>query len=355
MDYYRLRRSLELTDAVTMTPAHRANELVLPDGVRGEVVRTYLDPVSGFQAHRIKLTRRKGPPSYAYVFAATQTTERLPSGEMRSRLDVADLLTNASQGLHQMESAAADQLRADVLADLRAGNQTMMTGQSLGGMMAHSLGYLVNRELREAGQLDLVRKLDVLSWGIPGMGETIRTYIRRNYGRKEQLDPALIQNFEEIAYNIDPLRGIGDHFGKVTTIDKASLFPDEGDQFAMFPNIRVEAHLLPAFLRAIAYRTIPGNTHFVCPGQSFNFRLPRPIQGLVNDITGVLQRMRYRDYLTRHGTAEDWNRCYIAPRWYTNRRRNCTRQEQAGCRVADRTLPRNQRRGMASWCMVQED
>jgi hypothetical protein len=353
-DYATLDLSLKLTTETTFTHASNVGSMTLPDGVRGEVLKSYLDPVSGFQAYRLRIDRSPEPPLYTYTFAATQITTRGPDGELRRSLDTADVLTNFSFGLHQMESAAATELMQDVLADLRNNNKVMMTGQSLGGMMSHGLGYLVARQLREAGELALADNLSVRSWGIPGVGETIRNYIRRKHGREEELDPALLAlDFEEFAYAIDPLRGIGEHFGRVTTIDSLSLAPDEGDGYTLLPSMNIESHLLPAFERAVRYQTIPLPGAVVCGGEMSGFRFPRPIQGLITDVTGMLQRMNYRRDLARNGTEADWQRCYSSARWYTDKRRNCTSREQRGCQVRDRRAPASGQEMHAQWCMVQ--
>jgi hypothetical protein len=353
-DYDILALSLKLTDAATMTPAAQAENITLPDGVRGEILKTYRDPVSGFQAHRVRVDRSPEPPLYTYTFAATQLMAAGPDGQIRPSIDMNDLLTNASFGLHQLESAAAAEVMRDVRADLQSGNKVLMTGQSLGGMMSHGLGYLVARELRESGALNLADNLQVLSWGIPGMGETIRTYLRRKYGREEELDPALVSlNFEEIAYSIDPLRGIGDHFGRVTTIDELSLRPDEDGNYAALPLLNLEAHLLPAFERAVRFQTIPLPGEMICPGGPSGFRLYRPIQDFITDTTGVLLRMRRRAYLADYGTDADWQLCYSAGLWYTNKRRDCTSREQAGCQVRDRRAPASGQELHAQWCMPQ--
>ncbi len=319
------------------------------------MVKTFVDEYSGFQAYKIR-HMRNGVEIFSYAIAATQLSEAdssSPTG-VRSRLDLRDWITNVSTGQPQLESRAANQMMQEMVNDAIEGKRVHVTGQSLGGMLGHALGYLAHRELRNRNRRDVADNLQIYSLGSAGVTDLVKDYLRKRYGLTEDIDPALVEdNLLTVFFANDILPRYGKHFGEVRVMDPVHASPTEGQSYSFqipFFTRNLESHLLPGFERGIGF--LPHGEEECLPEP---LRLPGPLRALARFSSRVTLEMRYKHFLEVNGTNEDWQACYNSPTWSTDLNDRCTERSQRGCQVRDRTKPASEQSGMAKWCMPEDN
>lgn len=343
-----LRVSLALSNAATMTPRDRPETINLSVQPGSEVVKTFVDEYSGFQAYKIRHIHN-GVETFTYSIAATQLSETDSSSStgQRSRLDVRDWVTNISTGQPQLESRAATQMMQEMVNDAIEGKRVHVTGQSLGGMLGHALGYLAHRELRNRNRRDVAGNLQVYSFGSAGVTDLVRDYLRKREGLNEEIDPALVEdNFLTVFFANDYLPRYGKHFGEVRVMDSDYAAPTEGEKYSFqipFLTRNLESHLMPGFKRGIEY--LPHEETECLPEP---LRLPGPLRALARFASRVTLEMRYKRFLEQNGTNADWQACYASPSWSTDRNDRCTDRSQRGCEVGPQ-------RGLSKWCMPEDN
>lgn len=157
-------------------------------------------------------------------------------------------------------------------------------------------------------------------------------------------------------FDIDPFARIGTFLGQILVLPTELVLPQRCEQLVAELvldtrigdfGVRLESHFLKGYRRAVVRGAIA---------------LARPAQitqrEWVLDVlaaTKAIGRTWLRNiYLTGLGESDgNWQRCFAARRWITDRNRDCRRPYWPGC---DEPAVGSERLGEAAgWCLIAED
>jgi hypothetical protein len=286
---------------------------------------------------------------------------------------------------------------ADYVRDPEHGGEVFFTGQSQGAVISQALGFLAQELLNT--RPDPHRPVHVVSWGVTGATEPIVEMINRyhqGYGRDfstalerhwSQTDAeyaaairvwndlgkrwsglsglslaghvrAVARQMHVIGYffDIDPFARIGTFLGQPLVLPAELVLPQRCEQLVAELvlktrigdlGLRLESHFLKGYRRA-AERGAIG--------------LARPAQimqrawvlDLLPPAEAVGSAWLRNIYLTRLGESGDnWQRCFAARRWITDRNRDCRRRYWPGCDQdpVEAGAPSEN----TGWCLVADD
>lgn len=324
---------LELTTKFHAVDESGVEKFEFDSSLNSIIVKRYVDVFSGLQAVKVKSVV-ESREVLAYVFGATQIG--FGAQKLSSKTDRRDIYTVAAFGLPQVQSKAADEIIADIKQDVRDGKTVHLTGQSLGGILSHSLGYISMYQLKNENSSELMDKINVVSWVLPGVSSMLSQYMSNKYKiKKYKLDKEITsKNFLSIYTSIDPLLKIGEGFGKERVIPVEKLVTVLGRNYLKNnPNIklRLEMHLYPALKQALDNDLLPDETAEV--DNSKKIKISKVLIRVLSYFSYRGLKAIYVKYLEHHGTDADWEKCYKEAKWETNINRKCSQIDVIGCKV----------------------
>ena len=353
------------------------------------VQRIYVDRFSGLKAVALE---SRGSRHRIYAIAGTQV--------FTSR-DYRDWASGLMMARSQFVSDASLRLVADAgeyARDPEHGGEVFFTGQSQGAVISQALGFLTQERLN----IVPVRQhlIHVVAWGVTGATEPIVEMIRRSrngYGRdvwpalerhwrltdpefaamrlwndlatrwSELNDEAVPEHVHAVAgqmdvigyfFDIDPFARIGTFLGERYVFPPELVLPQHCEELVAELvldtrigdyGLRLESHFLKGYRRAVER----GAVGVARPAQV----APREWVLDLVPLASVVGRFWLSSiYLTSLGEdADNWQRCFAAGRWITDRNRNCRHPYWPGCGpehaavgIQDRTA------GDAGWCLVAD-
>ena len=381
----RSRRKGIVTPPVVSIPTAVARQL---PGYR--VQRIYVDRFSGLKAVAFE---SRGSRHRIYAIAGTQV--------FISR-DYRDWASGLMMARSQFVSDASLRLVADAgeyARDPEHGGEVFFTGQSQGAVISQALGFLTQEHLNIVP--DRQHLVHVVAWGVTGATEPIVEMIRRSrngYGRdvwpalerhwrltdpefattmrlwndlatrwSELNDEAVPEHVRAVAgqmdvigyfFDIDPFARIGTFLGERYVFPPELVLPQHCEELVAELvldtrigdyGLRLESHFLKGYRRAVER----GAVGVARPAQV----APREWVLDLVPLASVVGRFWLSSiYLTSLGEdADNWQRCFAAGRWITDRNRNCRHPYWPGCGpehaavgIQDRTA------GDAGWCLVAD-
>ena len=354
------------------------------------IQRLYVDSFSGLKA--IALESRFSHHRI-YAIAGTQVFVNRDYRDWASGLMMArpQFVSNAS--LLLVKDAA------DYASDPEHGGEVFFTGQSQGAVISQALGFLVQELLNT--RPDPHRLVHVVTWGVTGATEPIVEMInryRQGYGR--DFSPALERHWSLTApehgtaipvwndlgarwsglgeeavddhvrsvarqmhvigyfFDIDPFARVGTFLGEPLAFPVELVLPQRCERLVTELvletrigdiGLRLESHFLKGYRRAVERGAVS---------------LARPAhimqRGWVLDLlppSSVVGRAWLRNiYLTQLGESEgNWQRCFAAERWVTDRNRDCRRTYWPGCDEEQTEAGLGERMSEnAGWCLVAD-
>jgi hypothetical protein len=355
------------------------------------IQRLYVDRFSGLKAFALE---SRHSHHRIYAIAGTQVFVNRDYRDWASGLMMArpQFVSNAS--LLLVKDAA------DYARDPEHGGEVFFTGQSQGAVISQALGFLVQEVLNT--RPDPHRLVHVVTWGVTGASEPIIEMInryRQGYGRDlwsalerhwsltdaEYLaamqvwndlgarwstlsDQAVAHHVRSVArqmhiigyfFDIDPFARIGTFLGQPLVFPVELVLPQRCEQLVTELvldtrigdlGLRLESHFLKGYRRA-AERGAVGlarPAHITQHGWVLDLLPPAEVVG----------RTWLRNiYLTQLGESEgNWQRCFAADRWITDRNRDCRRRYWPGCDREHTEAGLGERTSEnAGWCLVADD
>lgn len=330
------------------------------------IQRLYIDSFSGLKAFALQ---SRHSHHRIYAIAGTQVFVNRDYRDWASGLMMArpQFVSNAS--LLLVKDAA------DYALDAEQGGEVFFTGQSQGAVIGQALGFLVQELLNT--RPDPHRLVHVVTWGVSGatepIVETINRY-RQGYGR--DLWPALerhwsltdaqysaaIRVWNDLGarwsglseqavddhvrlvarqmhvigyfFDIDPFARIGTFLGQPLVFPVELVLPQRCEQLVTELvldtrigdiGLELESHFLKGYRRAVER----GATSLARPAKI----APRAwVLDLLPPAEVVGRSWLHNIYLTKLGESEgNWQRCFAADRWITDRNRDCRRRYWPGC------------------------
>ena len=355
------------------------------------VQKLYVDSFSGLKA---LVLESRHSNHRIYAIAGTQVFVNRDYRDWASGLMMArpQFVSNAS--LLLVKDAA------DYASDPKHGGEVFFTGQSQGAVISQALGFLVQELLNT--RPDPHRLVHVVTWGVTGAAEPIVEMInryRQGYGRDSSpelerhwsltdaeysaaiqvwndfgtrwsglSEQAVADHVRSVArqmhvigyfFNIDPFARFGTFLGQPLVFPVELVLPQRCEQLVTELvletrmgdiGLRLESHFLKGYRRAVERGAV-------------GLALPAHItqRGWVLDLlplAAAVGRTWLRNiYLTQLGESEgNWQRCFAADRWITNRNRDCRRRYWPGCDQEHTEIGLGERTGdNASWCLVADD
>ena len=355
------------------------------------IQRLYVDRFSGLKAFALE---SRHSHHRIYAIAGTQVFVNRDYRDWASGLMMArpQFVSNAS--LLLVKDAA------DYASDPKHGGEVFFTGQSQGAVISQALGFLVQEVLNT--RPDPHRLVHVVTWGVTGASEPIIEMInryRQGYGRdlwsalerhwsstdaeysaaiqvwndlgarwSTLTDQAVAHHVRSVArqmqiigyfFDIDPFARIGTFLGQPLVFPVELVLPQRCEQLVTELvldtrigdlGLRLESHFLKGYRRA-AERGAIG--------------LARPAHIMKDEwvldllpAAEVVGRTWLRNiYLTQLGESEgNWQRCFAADRWITDRNRDCRRRYWPGCDQEQTETGLGERTSEnAGWCLVADD
>jgi hypothetical protein len=374
---------------------HHAIGRLDPDAVARQlpgyrVQHIYIDRFSGLKAVAFESRRSR---HRIYAIAGTQVFVNR---------DYRDWASGLMMARSQFVSDANLRLVADAAAyarDLEHGGEVFFTGQSQGAIISQALGFLVQDYLNTAP--DRHRLVHVVAWGVAGATEAIVETIERSrngYGRDVwpalerhwrltdreseptmrvwndlamrwyQLDDnAVAEHVRAVAaqmhvigyfFDIDPFARIGTFLGERLVFPAELVLPQHCEELVtelVFDTrigdygLRLESHFLKGYRRAVERGAV---------GVARPARIaPREwVLNLVPLVSPVGRFWLRNIYLASLGEDEgNWQRCFAADRWITDRNRDCRQRYWPGCSPADGAAGAHERTAEdAGWCLVAD-
>ena len=370
------------------TAGHLDPDLVSRELPGYTVQKLYVDRFSGLKAVALesRLSHHR-----IYAVAGTQVFVNRDYRDWASGLVMARPQFVSNAGLLLARDAA------EYARDPERGGEVFFTGQSQGAVISQGLGFLAQDVLN--ARSDSHRRLHVVSWGINGAAEPIAEMITRSrQGYERDVSPAVerhlsmvdpdhaaaIRVWAELGehwsgldegavadhvrsvarqmhiigffFDIDPFARIGTFLGQILVLPTELVLPQRCEQLVAELvldtrigdfGVRLESHFLKGYRRAVVRGAIA---------------LARPAQitqrEWVLDLlaaTKAIGRTWLRNiYLAGLGESDgNWQRCFAARRWVTDRNHDCRRRYWPGC---DEPAVGSERLGEAAgWCLVAED
>jgi hypothetical protein len=381
----------DIDDRMDMHITERLDPEAVSRELPGYVIqRLYVDPFSGLKAFALE-SRRSNHRIYA--IAGTQVFVNRDYRDWASGLMMArpQLVSNAA--LLLVKDAA------DYARDPEQGGEVFITGQSQGALISQGLGFLVQELLNT--RADPHRLVHVVTWGATGASEPIIELIsryRQGYGRDfwpalerhwsltDAEYPAAIRVWNDLAarwselseqavsehvqsaarqmhvigyfFDIDPFARIGTFLGQPLVFPVELVLPQRCEQLVteLVLNTRIgdvglqlESHFLKGYRRAVERGAVG---------------LARPAditqRGWVLDLLPLAEVVGRtwlpHIYLTKLSENDrNWQRCFAADRWITDRNRDCRRRYWPGC-DQEKTQADMEARASdhAGWCLVAD-
>lgn len=286
---------------------------------------------------------------------------------------------------------------ADYARDPERGGEVFFTGQSQGAVISQALAFLAQDVLN--ARSDPHRLVHVVSWGIAGATEPIVEMItrsRQGYGRDVSpaverhlslVDPdhaAAIRVWDELGehwsgldegvvadhvrsvarqmhiigffFDIDPFARIGTFLGQPLMLPTELVLPQRCEQLVAELvldtrigdlGVRLESHFLKGYRRAV----VRGAVGLARPAKVTQREW---VLDLLS-VTRAVGRTWLRNiYLTGMGDSDgNWQRCFAARRWITDRNRDCRRRYWPGC--DQHAIESEHPDDTPGWCLVAED
>lgn len=374
---------------------HHATGRLDPDAVAWQlpgyrVQHIYTDRFSGLKAVAFESRRSR---HRIYAIAGTQVFVNR---------DYRDWASGMMMARSQFVSDASLRLGADAAAyarDLEHGGEVFFTGQSQGAIISQALGFLTQDYLNTVPERH--RLVHVVAWGVAGATEVIVEMIERSrngYGRDVwpalerhwrltdpesettmqvwndlamrwyQLDDnAMAEHVRAVAaqmhvigyfFDIDPFARIGTFLGERLVFPAELVLPQHCEELVtelVFDTrigdygLRLESHFLKGYRRAVER----GGVDIARPARI------APREWVLNlvPLASPVGRLWLRNiYLTSLGEDEgNWQRCFTADRWITDRNRDCRQRYWPGCSPEDGAADGHERTaGDARWCLVAD-
>lgn len=290
-----------------------------------QVKKVYVDQVSGFQAYHLKMSKSHEDISY-FIVSATQIFYLNDEGKREMGFDSRDWLSNIAFGYPQISSSAMDEFVDDIV-DASKIEQAVVSGSSLGGMIAITAGYLSYRKIK-LNKLDVTLP-KVVTFATPGMKNVIENLLHNKYD--DELDEDILENLDakNYIYQIDLVSKLGESIGENFLIDMKYVLPKAGEKFSIEMPIfqeTLESHLHGAFKRAFQDGLTEYNHSPMLRGQ---YKFENLVLYLFKrPILSLLKGMAHRKY---RKTEKAWKECLGSREWQTNIMNNCTDKWQFGC------------------------
>jgi hypothetical protein len=354
------------------------------------VQKMYVDSFSGLKAVALE---SRSSRHRIYAVAGTQVFVNRDYRDWASGLMMARAQFVSNVSLLLAKDAA------DYARDPERGGEVFFTGQSQGAVIGQALGILAQELLNTRAEPH--RLVHVVTWGITGATEPIVEMIdRHRQGSGRDFWPALERHWsltapdyatafevwndlgrlwsglgdETVAdhvrsvarqmhvigyfFDIDPFARIGRFLGTPLMFPVELVLPQRCEQLVtelVLDNrigdmgLRLESHFLKGYRRAVERGAL-------------GLALPAHItqRGWVLDLlplAAAVGRTWLRNiYLTELSESErNWQQCFAAGRWITDRNRDCRHRYWPGCDQEDTRISIGEPTGdKAGWCLVAD-
>jgi hypothetical protein len=355
------------------------------------IQRLYVDRFSGLKAFALE---SRHSHHRIYAIAGTQVFVNRDYRDWASGLMMArpQFVSNAS--LLLVKDAA------DYAREPEHGGEVFFTGQSQGAVISQALGFLVQEVLNT--RPDPHRLVHVVTWGATGATEPIIGMInryRQGYERdlwsalerhwsltdaeyptairvwndlgarwSELNEQAVADHVRSVArqmhvigyfFDIDPFARIGTFLGQPLVFPVELVLPQRCEQLVTELvldtrigdlGLRLESHFLKGYRRAAERGAVGLARAAHIMQHAWVLDLLPPAE--------VVARTWLRNiYLTQLGeSGGNWQRCFAADRWITDRNRDCRRRYWPGCDQEHTEAGLGERTSEnASWCLVADD